>query len=385
MQSTSRPIYLDFNATTPLDPAVAEAMRPYLEEHFGNPSSTHWFGRRPREAVETSRAQVAALLKCSPGEVVFTSGGTESNNLAIRGAALARRDRGRHIITSGIEHPAVTNVCERLGRDGFEVTFLPVDGHGRVSARYVERAIRPETILITLMHANNEVGTIQPIEEVAGLTRTRGIVFHTDAAQSAGKVPVEADALGVDLLTMAGHKLHAPKGVGALYIRHGIVLERLMEGAGQEHGWRPGTENVLEVAGLGKACEVALRELASNRERMRRMRDRLEAGLLGRVPLVKVNGHPVERLPNTLSVCFRDVDANLLLNAVEDVVAASAGAACHSGQVRLSRVLTAMRVPEEWARGTLRFSTGRTTSEEEIDRAIEAIAAAAQRLRASSR
>jgi len=251
-----------------------------------------------------------------------------------------------------------------------------------VKAGDVERAIRPETIFITLMHANNEVGTIQPIEEVAELAKSRGIVFHTDAAQSAGKIPTDVRALGVDLLSIAGHKLYAPKGVGALYIRKGMALERFMEGAGQEGGRRPGTENVLEVVGLGKACEVAHRDLAANREHMRRMRDRLEAGLLEQVAYLSVNGHPDNRLPNTLSASLEGLDAGAVLAAIEDKIAASAGAACHSGQVHVSHVLLAMHVPEEWARGTLRFSTGRMSSEEGIDTAVTVVAEAAERLRA---
>ena len=381
----NQPIYLDYNATTPHAPEVIEAMRPYIEEHFGNPSSSHSYGRKAREAVETARAQVAGPLNCTPGEILFTSGGTESNNHAIRGAALARQARGNHIITSRIEHPAVTGVCERLQRDGFEITYLPVDGQGMVSAADVERAIRPETILITLMHANNEVGTIQPIEGVSGLAKARGIVFHTDAAQSAGKIPADVGALGVDLLSIAGHKLYAPKGVGALYVREGIGLERFMEGAGQEGGRRPGTENVLEIVGLGKACESAHRDLAANSEHMRRMRDRLEGGLLERVEYLSVNGHPDKRLPNTLSASMEGLDAGALLAAVEDTVAASAGAACHSGQVQISHVLRAMRVPEEWARGTVRFSTGRMTTEADVDMAVAVVAEAAGRLRAGRR
>ncbi len=381
MTQAKRPIYLDYNATTPHDPEVIEAMRPYLEEHFGNPASSHWYGRKTREAVEAARAQVAALLNCSPGEILFNSGGTESNNHAIRGIALARRSQGTHIITSRIEHPAVTAVCERLRREGFEITYLPVDEYGLVSAGDVEKAIRPRTILITLMHANNEVGTIQPIGEISQLAKARGIAFHTDAAQSVGKIPAEVDALGVDLLSIAGHKLYAPKGVGALYIRSGVVLEQLMEGAGQESGRRPGTENVLEIAGLGKACEIALRGLAANHDHMAAMRNRLETGLRTRIPHLKVNGHPERRLPNTLSLSVRGVDANVLLAEIESRVAASAGAACHSGQVRISHVLEAMQVPEEWARGTLRFSTGRTTSAADIDAAIEVIAGVVERLR----
>ena len=381
MDEPNRPIYLDYNATTPHDPEVIEAMRPYLEEHFGNPSSSHWYGRKTREAVETARAQVAALLNCKPSEVIFTSGGTESNNYAIRSTALARRSHGMHIITSQIEHPAVTAVCERLRQEGFETTYLPVDEYGLVGIGDVEKAIRPETILITLMHANNEVGTIQPIKEVARLVKSRGIAFHTDAAQSAGKISTDVSALGVDLLSIAGHKLYAPKGVGALYVREGIVLTPLMQGAGQEGGRRPGTENVLEIVGLGKACEIALRDLAVNHEHMRRMRDRLEAGFLERVAYVSVNGHPDKRLPNTLSASVEGVDANALLAAIEEKVAASAGAACHSGQVHVSHVLQAMRVPEKWARGTLRFSTGRMTTEADIDAAVAVVSSAAEQLR----
>lgn len=380
---TNGPIYLDYNATTPHAPEVIEAMRPYFEEHFGNPSSSHWYGRKTREAVEKARSQVAVLLNCAPDEITFTSGGTESNNYAIRGTALARRREGRHIITSQIEHPAVTAVCERLKRDGFEITYLGVNEHGLISVSDVERAIRPDTILITLMHANNEVGTIQPIQEVAELANARGIVFHTDAAQSVGKIPVDVPSLGVDLLSLAGHKLYAPKGVGALYVRAGVQLERLMDGAGQEYGRRPGTENVLEIVGLGKACEIAQRNLEADREHMRRLRDRLERGLRQRVPDMRVNGPPDRRLPNTLSVSFHGVDANVLLGAIESKVAASAGAACHSGQVQVSHVLRAMQVPEEWARGTLRFSTGRMTSEADIDTAVAVVADAVERLRAA--
>lgn len=379
-----RPIYLDYNATTPHEPEVIEAMRPYLEKYFGNPSSSHWYGRKTRDAVENARALVAGLLNCAPSEIIFTSGGTESNNNAIRGIALARRSQGKHIITSQIEHPAVTAVCERLRQEGFEITYLPVDEYGLVSVSDVRNAVRPETILITLMHANNEVGTIQPVEDVARLANSRGVVFHTDAAQSAGKIPTEVTVLGVDLLSIAGHKLYAPKGVGALYIREGLALERLMDGAGQEGGRRPGTENVLEIVGLGKACEIALRDLKANRDNIERMRNRLEAGLREQVPRLRVNGHPDKRLPNTLSVSMHGVDANALLAAIEGKVAASAGAACHSGQILVSYVLQAMHVPEEWARGTLRFSTGRMTSETDIDTAVAVVADAVERVRAES-
>jgi cysteine desulfurase len=290
-------------------------------------------------------------------------------------------ERGRHIITSRIEHPAVTEVCRWLENEGFDVTWLPVDGDGLVSVADVEAAILPGTILITLMHANNEVGTIQPVEAVAEIARRHGITFHTDAAQSAGKIPADVQELGVDLLTIAGHKLYAPKGVGALYVRDGVTLDAIMQGAGQEHGQRPGTENVLEIVGLGKACEVARRDLAENMARMRESRDELERGIRERITDVRVNGHAERRLPNTLSVSIRGVNANELLAAIEPYIAASAGAACHSGEVRISPVLRAMAVPEDWARGTLRLSTGRNTTPEEARAAVSAIADAVDRLR----
>ena len=299
---------------------------------------------------------------------------------AIRGIALARQHQGKRIITSRIEHPAVIAVCQRLEREGFEVPYLPVDGQGLVSVSEVECAIRSDTILISLMHANNEVGTIQPIE-AAAIPRSRGIVFHTDAAQSVGKVPTDVSKLGVDLVSIAGHKLYAPKGVGALYIRRGVHLERLMEGAGQEAGRRPGTENVLEIVGMGKACEVADRDLEADRSHMKRMRDALESGLRERIPDVRINGHPEQRLPNTMSVSVRGVDASDLLAEMGKCVAASGGAACHSGEMRISHVLEAMDVPADWARGTLRFSTGRMTSSLEIEKAVNVISDAIERVR----
>jgi cysteine desulfurase len=381
MNESNRPIYLDYNATTPHAPEVIDAMRPYLESYFGNPSSSYPYGRKTSEAIETARVQIAALLNCASKEILFTSGGTESNNYAIRGIAFSRKNQGRHIITSRIEHPAVSAVCEKLRSAGFEVTVLPVDAQGLVSMGDVEKAIRPDTILITLMHANNEVGSIQPIEEVAALAKPRGIVVHTDAAQSIGKIPTDVQILGVDLLTIAGHKLYAPKGIGALYIRNGLSLERLMEGANQEGGRRPGTENVLEIVGLGKACEIAKRDLSENYNHMKKMRDKLEASLLKHVPQLRVNGHPMKRLPNTLSIGVHGVDTSILLAGIESQVAISAGAACHSGKVRMSHVLQAMQVPEEWALGTLRLSTGRMTTEVEIDQAVSILVQVIGRLR----
>jgi cysteine desulfurase len=380
-QPVRRPIYLDYNATTPLAPEVVAAMRPFFEEHFGNPSSGHRFGTVARAAVEKARTQVARLLNAQTHEIIFTSGGTESNNHAIRGLALARASHGRHIITSRIEHPAVTEVCRQLETQGFEITSLPVDSHGFVSVADLVGAIRPDTVLITLMHANNEVGTIQPIREVADIARGRRITLHTDAAQSAGKISTDVDELGVDLLTVAGHKLYAPKGVGALYVRDGVLLHPLMRGAGQERGRRPGTENVLEIVGLGEACEVARHHLNENMAQMRACRDELERSLQHSIAETRVNSDTQRRLPNTLSISIRGVNADELLAAIESDVAASAGAACHSGEVRISHVLEAMSVPAEWARGTIRLSTGRNTTLEEVRAATSAIAQAVDQLR----
>jgi cysteine desulfurase len=375
-----KPIYLDYNGTTPHDPEVIAAMRPYLEEEFGNPSSGHRYGETPRQALNTARHQVAGLLGCAPEEVVFTSGGTEANNWAILGTAYALRQRGRHIITSRFEHPAVLKVCAFLEKEGCAVTYLPVGEFGLVDAAEVQAALRPDTILITIMHANNEVGTVQPIAEIAAIAKSRGIRVHTDAAQSLGKITVDVNALGVDLLSMAGHKLYAPKGVGALFIRSGAALEPFMHGAGQETGRRAGTENILEIVGLGKACEIAARDLDKNRRHLQAMRDRLHAAIAAGVREVRLNGHPEKRLPNTLSLSFRDLEANRLLEVIGREVAASAGAACHADRVEISHVLKAMGVPDEWAKGTLRLTTGRMSSAAEIDRAARVIIDAAGRL-----
>jgi len=375
-----KPIYLDYNATTPIDPEVAEAMRPFLHENFGNPSSAHWYGAQAKLAVERARSQVAGLLGCRPDEVVFTSGGSESNNFAIKGAAMARRSRGNHIITSSVEHPAVIEVCRFLEGQGFRVTYLPVNGEGLVDAEDLRGAMTPQTVLVTVMHANNEVGTIQPIAELAAVAHAGGALFHTVAAQSPGKIRVRVDDLGVDLLSLAGHKLYAPKGVGALFVRRGVRLEKQIHGADHEQDLRAGTESVLLVVGLGRACEVAARDLERNAERMRELRDRLHAGLERELGPLRLNGHPEERLPNTLSLGFQGIEADTLLSEI-DQVAASAGAACHSDSVELSPVLTAMGVPREFAMGTVRFSTGRMTGEDEIDRAVGIIAGAVRRLR----
>jgi cysteine desulfurase len=368
-----KPIYLDYNGTTPHDPEVIEAMRPFLETEFGNPSSSHWYGIKPKQAVETARKQVAGILNCSPTEVLFTSGGTESNNHAIRGVARRFREKGNHIITSNFEHPAVLEVCRSLESDGFETTYLPVSRDGLVDPADVAKTVRPTTILITVMHANNEVGTVQPIAAISRTAKKHGIVMHTDAAQSVGKIPTDVAQLGVDLLSVAGHKVYAPKGIGALYVRPPLVPEKFCYGAGQEMGWRAGTENVLEIVGLGKACEIAQRDLEKNMARMKFLRDRLHEGLSGRLAEIRLNGHYDNRLPNTLSISFKGQEANRMLEVIGREVAASAGAACHSDSVKISHVLEAMDIPQEWAKGTLRFSVGRMTTEADIDKTIRVV------------
>jgi cysteine desulfurase NifS len=369
------PIYLDYNATTPVDPQVIEAIRPYLEKCFGNPSSTHAYGIETKIAVEKARKQIASLLNARSDEIVFTSGGTESNNFAIKGTAFANRGKGNHVITSGIEHPAVAEVCHYLEKNGFKVTFLPVDQNGMVDPEDVRKAITQQTILITIMHANNETGTIQPVNEIGNIARSHGILFHTDAAQSVGKIPVDVEAMQVDLLSVAGHKLYAPKGVGALYIRRGVKLEKLIHGADHESNLRAGTENVMEIVGLGKAAEIR-----NPKSEIRILRDRLYSGISNAIPEVRLNGHPELRLPNTLSLGFPGVEAALLLQEMKGI-AASAGAACHAGQEEISGVLSAMHVPMEFAIGTIRFSLGRMTTIEEIDAAIPIIVSAYRRLK----
>lgn len=377
----SQPIYLDYNATTPVDPEVVEAMLPYLHGRYGNPSSAHPYGREARSAVEEARGHVAALLRAEPGEIVFTSGGSESNNTVIQGIARRRNRKGRHFITSAIEHPAVTEPLAALSAEGFRVTKLSVDDRGRVSPESLRRALTPDTILISVMHANNEVGTVQPIAELAAIARTARVPFHTDAAQSIGKTPVRVAELGVDFLSVAGHKMYAPKGVGALYIRGGSDLPRLIHGAGHEKGRRAGTENVLGIVGLGKAAERAAQMLDLEGARYRELRDRLWARLSASLDEIRWNGDPDGGLPNTLSVSFRGVDATVLLSDVADRVSASAGAACHSDTILVSKVLQALRVPFEDARGTVRLSVGRMTTSEEIDEAATILVEAVTRLR----
>ena len=362
-------IYLDFNASTPIAPEVAEAMKPFFSRHFGNPSSQHWAGIPAKEAVEHARQQVAELLQCSPGEIVFTSGGSESNNHATKGVFFALREKGNHLITTQIEHPAVINPCRFLEKLGAEVTYVPVDRYGSVDPQDIKKAISAKTILITVMHANNEVGTIQPIEEISKIARERGIVFHTDAAQSVGKIATKVDDLGVDLLSIAGHKVYAPKGIGALYIREGTPIEPLIHGAGHESGRRAGTENVLLNVGLGKACEIAKRYLGDDRicTRKDRFWKLLQDNFGEKVVL---NGHPLHRLPNTLNVSFVGKAGGEILFRLNGV-AASTGAACHSGSVELSPVLKAMGISPEVGMGAIRFSLGRTTTLQELERVVD--------------
>jgi cysteine desulfurase len=373
------PIYLDYNATTPVDPLVADAIEPYLRQHFGNPSSTHVYGRNARQAVERAREQVATLIGAQAHEIVFTGCATEANNLAIRGAARALRDKGRHLITCTVEHPAVEQPFARLAEDGWEVTVLPVDNYGRVDPARLADALRDDTVLVSIMHANNEVGTIQPIEEIAAITRPRGILLHTDAAQSAGKIPLSVDDLGVDLLSLAGHKFYATKGVGALYVRHGTPLLPVLVGAGHEAGLRPGTENVPAIVGLGEAARIAhAHDPGQTRQRLCLLRDQLHTSLSEAIPGLLLNGHPEQRLPNTLNLSFPGVDGRDLLTHAADEVAASVGSACHEDSEAVSGVLGAMGIEAERARGAVRLSIGTPTTEAEIERAAQALITAWQ-------
>jgi cysteine desulfurase len=376
------PIYLDYNATTPVDPAVVEAMLPYLSLHFGNPSSAHYYGRAARHAIDAAREQVARLISCLPGEITFTGGGSESDNLAIRGAALARRSRGDHIITQVTEHPAVLNTCRALAQlHGFRVTYLPVDSSGRVSPEDIEAAIEDKTVLITIMHANNETGTLQPIREIAQIAQRHGVLVHSDAAQAVGKIPVHVDELGVDMLTIAGHKLYAPKGIGALYVRHGLQLEPVVYGGGQEAGLRAGTENVAYMVALGSACILAQQQLAASQPRLQQLRDslrqQLEQYFTGSIYL---NGHETQRLPNTLNISIEGFIGEEILAAAPEI-ASSTGSACHEGSTDPSPVLMAMGFSRERALGALRLTLGRWSTMHEVERAAKLLAQTIDSLR----
>ncbi|HVB21388.1 MAG TPA: cysteine desulfurase family protein [Ktedonobacteraceae bacterium] len=369
------PIYLDYNATTPVDPLVVEAMFPYLARYFGNPSSTHRYGVETKRAVSAAREQVASLLGCSPSEITFTGGGSESDNLAIRGVALAKRATGNHIITQRTEHPGVINLCRALERlHGFRVTYLPVDSSGRVSPEAVENAITDETVLVTIMHANNETGTLQPVAEIADIAHKHGVLMHTDAAQSVGKIPTLVDDLGVDLLTVVGHKMYAPKGIGALYVRQGIELEPIIYGGGQESGRRAGTENIVYIGALGTAAMLAQEQLAESRVRIQHLRDLLHRRLETYLPgIVHLNGHSTERLPNTLNVSVERVIGEEVLAATPEI-ASSTGSACHEGNTDPSEVLMAMGMTRERALGALRLTLGRWSTAEEIEQAATLLA-----------
>jgi cysteine desulfurase len=375
-------IYLDYNATTPVRPEVLDALLPYYREQFGNPSSVHWAGRQVAGAVEKAREQTAALLNCSPAEVVFVSCGTEADNMALKGTVDALKGKGNHIITTAVEHPAVLETCAYLEKAGCRVTYLPVDSDGSLDLAELEQAITPETILISVMWANNETGTIFPIEAIGAIAKARGIRFHSDAVQAIGKLEVDVQKANLDLLALSGHKLGAPKGVGVLYVRRGTRLTPFMHGGHQERNRRAGTHNVAGIVGLGKACELAMAERESVATRLRQLRDRLEQGIFAAVPQVKLNGHPTERLPNTLNVSFAWIEGeSLLLNLDMKGIAASSGSACTSGSLEPSHVLGAMCVEVTLAHSSTRFSLGPDTTAEDIDYVLAELPTIVQRLR----
>ncbi len=361
-------IYLDYNATTPIAPEVVNAMMPYVLSEFANPSSSYSTGIKVKEAVERARGQVAGLLKCDAGEVVFTSGGSESNNMALKGAAQSLRTKGRHLITTNIEHPAILNPAIFLVENGWDVTFLPVDRYCLIDPEDVKRAIRKDTILISVMHANNETGTIQPIREIGCIAREHEIFFHTDAAQSVGKIETDVNHLNVDFLSVAGHKVYAPKGVGALYIRSGIKIEPFVHGGGQESGRRAGTENVIFNVGLGAACELAAEHLKADMMRIAGLRDRLQERIIEGIPDAVINGHPEKRLCNTINLSFPGAVGREILEGIPELCA-STGAACHDRSVTISYVLASMGVSREIGTGAVRLTLGRPTTEDEVDQA----------------
>jgi len=376
----SRRVYLDHNASTPVHPDVVAAMLPYFQERFGNPSSVHAFGREAREGMEVARERMSDFLRVGKEEVIFTSGGTESDNLAVKGVALARG--GGHIVTSQIEHHAVLRACQFLEGQGFEVTYLPVDGDGLLNPDDVRRAIRPDTILVTIMHANSEVGTIQPVEAIGPMVRERGIPFHVDAVQTFGKVPVDLARFGIDLLSFSSHKIYGPKGVAGLYIRKGTKMVAVQHGGEHERRRRAGTENVAGIVGFGKAVEIRGREMEAEAARLTGLRHRFWAGVSASVPEVRLNGHPTRRLPGTLNMCFRHVESESVVLGLDlKGVAVSAGSACTSGSVEPSYVLVAMGVPVDWAMGSVRASLGRGTTEADIDYVLEVLSPLVRRIR----
>jgi len=378
-------IYLDYAATTPTHPDVVKAMLPYFTEAFGNPSSIHSYGQEAKGAIEEARVKIASLLSARGEEIAFTSGGTEADNFAITGVAFANESRGNHIITSSVEHHAVIETCKFLERRGFRVTYLPVDGYGLVDLDDVRKAITDKTILISVMRANNEMGTIEPIAEIDKIAKEAGVYFHTDAVQAVGHIPVDVDELGVDLLSMSAHKLYGPKGVGALYIRKGTKLTPFMHGGGQERQRRASTENVPGIVGFGKAAELARQEISEEAERLTRLRDRLVKGLLERIDHTRLNGHPIMRLPNNVNVSVDFVEGeSMLLNLDLEGICASTGSACSSSSLEPSHMLLAIGLSHEQAHGSLRFSLGKWTTEEEIERVLDVLPGVVAKLRAMS-
>ncbi len=381
------PIYMDNHATTPVDPRALEAMLPHFCEEFGNPASRNYaFGWRAEEAVERAREQIARLINAGPKEIIFTSGATESNNLAVKGVAEMYRDQGTHLITQVTEHKSVLDVAKWLERHGFEVTYLPVDRDGLVDPDDVRRAIRETTILISIMAANNEIGTLQPVEEIGRIAKEHGVLFHSDAAQALGKVPVDVEAWGADLVSLSAHKIYGPKGVGALYLRlpdSRVALDPLIHGGGHEFGLRSGTLNVPGIVGFGKACEVAASEMAEEAERLRALRDRLEEGILSHIEEVSRNGHPERRLPGTSNLSFAYVEGESLMMGLSGI-ALSSGSACTSAGHETSHVLTALGLSDELIKASLRFGLGRLNTEQEVDYVIERVRETVERLRALS-
>jgi len=378
-------IYLDYAATTPTHPEVMKEMLPFFNQIYGNPSSIYQLAQRAKGAVEEARKKVAELINAKPEEIIFTSGGTEADNLAIKGVAWANKKKGNHIITSKIEHHAVLNTCKWLEKQGFKVTYISVDKYGIINLDELKDSLTDKTILISIMHANNEVGTIQPLLEISKIAQRRGIYFHTDAVQTVGKVPTDVKESGVDLLSLSGHKLYGPKGVGALYIRKGVKVLPLIHGGHHERNKRAGTENVPGIVGLGKACELAAREMATERRKLKMLRDRLYKGLSEQIEDIVLNGHPQNRLPGNLNICVKYVEGeSMLINLDLEGICASSGSACTSGSLEPSHVLLAMGIPPEIAHGSLRFSLGRDTTEKEIDRVIEVLPPIVKKLRAMS-
>ena len=375
-------VYMDYNATTPTDIRVLKEMEPFFCERFGNPSSIYEIARENRKLIEKARENVARLIDAEPDEIFFTSGGTESDNWAIKGVAFALRNKGNHIITSQIEHHAVLNTCKFLSKIGYEITYAPTDKYGIVDVEFIEKSIRKETILITIMHANNEIGTIEPVEEISKIAREKGIYFHTDSVQTVGKIPVSVKKLGVDMLSLSAHKFYGPKGVGAIYIKKGTKIEPYLHGGEQEKGKRAGTYNVPGIIGLGKAAEIAIEEMEEEMKKVKYLRDKLERGIIEKIPEVVINGHPENRLYNTLNLCVKYVEGeSILLNLDFEKIYASSGSACTSGSLEPSHVLLAIGIPPEIAHGSLRFSLGKYNEEKDVDKVLEVLPGIVEKLR----